>query len=118
MRYSYAFASLLLFVTCAAVAQPCCTFIQFAREASSASVRGMAPSEEPFTCFTLAVGRGQTAAIMLTQSNNDTAFSIGEFVDNQVNYSFKMNAKFYLIDAHQTSRVRQPAPFTMHASVR
>ena len=104
--------------TVGAHAQDGCTPIQFPRGATSATVKGMAPSDTPFACYTFAAGRGQTATIRLTQANEDTAFNIGGIVDSRTNYSFRTEARTYGIDVYQIPRDRRDAPFAMEVSIK
>jgi hypothetical protein len=52
-------------------------------------LKGMAPSDTPFACYTFAAARGQTATIKLTQANQNTAFNVGGIVDSRTEYSFR-----------------------------
>jgi hypothetical protein len=111
-----------LTTTVAAHAQERCTPIQFARGATSATVKGMAPSwhppDAPFACYTFVAGRGQTATVKLTQANQDTAFNIGGLIDSRTDYSFPTEAKTYRIDVYQMNRDRRDVPFAMEVSVK
>ena len=114
-------SGLILALICApAHAQETCVPIQFAPGTSSASVRGIAPFQTPFTCFSFAARRGQTATITLTQSNGNTAFNVVGLIDDRDNYSFKTEARTYRIDVYQVTRdkVTPNASFTMKVSVK
>jgi hypothetical protein len=111
-------AAIICIVGTWAQAQRPCAPIQFAHGSSSTTLQGMAPSDEPFTCYTLSTGSGQRAIIKLTKSNGDTAFNIAGLVDSRSNYSFMTEAKTYRIDVYQMSRDRRDASFTMQVSVK
>lgn len=100
-------------------AQAACTPIQFAPGTSSATVNGMARNDEPFACFTLATGRGQTATARLVQGpKDDAAFNIVGVVDNRDSHTFKTEAKTYTITVYHMF-VRMPDhPFTLQVSVK
>ena len=95
-----------------------CTPIRFARGQSLAVVQGLAPSDEPFLCYTLTTGRGQVARLKLTRSNGDTAFNIAGLIDNRDDHTFTTEAKQYRIDLYQMKSGVPPARFTMEVTVR
>jgi hypothetical protein len=97
-----------------------CTPIHFARGTSSATVTGIAKSsEEPFTCYTLATGRGQTATVqLLNGGKDDTAFNIDGVVDNQDNHTFKTEAKTYTISVYHMFVREADKRFTLQVSVK
>jgi hypothetical protein len=105
-------------------AQDRCMPIQFAHGATSATVKGMAPSgtepsiPQPFACYTFTAVRGQTATIKLTQANQDTAFNVGGIIDSRTNYSFQTEARTYRIDVYQMNRGRRDVPFAMEVSLK
>jgi hypothetical protein len=99
----------------AAHGQQPCTSIQFKPGTSSVNIQGTAPTDEPFACYTLATGKGQTATIRITKPDG-VAFNVAGLVDNRDNYSFKTEVKTYRIDVYTMGR--GPTPFTMLVSVR
>jgi hypothetical protein len=112
-----AIAWALLGVTQAFAQQPTnCTPIHFARGTSSISLSGRVGSDEPFPCYTLATGRGQTATLKFTRTNGNMAFSIYDVVDDRDAYTFKTEAKTYKFTVFQTLR-STPDPFTLLVSV-
>ena len=103
----------------AAHAQDHCTPIQFARGASSATVKGTARSDEPFACFTLATGKGQTVTLKLVEGpKDDAAFTIPGVVDDHDAYTFKTDAKTYTIIVFRTFAREADEPFTLQVSVK
>jgi hypothetical protein len=92
--------------------------LPFAGGATSATLKGMALSDTLFACYTFAAARGLTAAIKLTQANQDTAFNVGGIVDSRTEYSFRTEARTYRIDVYQIPRDRRDAPFAMEVSVK
>jgi len=99
-----------------AMAQECIP-IRFARGASSGTVSGMASSEESSPCYTIATGREQTARVHLVRKGPDTAFTIPGVVDNR-DFTFKTEARTYIINVYQTFRRSGRGPFTLGVSVR
>ena len=94
-----------------------CMAIHFATGRSSATVRGSVGStDEPFPCYTLATGKGQTATLKFTKTNGNMAFTIYGLVDDQDGYSFKTEAKTYKFIVFQTLR-STPDPFALQVSV-
>jgi hypothetical protein len=107
----------LLGITPAFAQQPThCTPIHFTRGTSSASLSGRVGSDEPFPCYTLATGRGQTATLKFTKTNGNMVFSIDGVVDDRDAYSFKTEAKTYKFTVFQTLR-STPDPFVLMVSV-
>lgn len=94
-----------------------CTAIHFARGASSAQVSGVVGSDEPFPCYTLATGNGQTASLKFTRTNGNMAFSIDDLADDRDAFEFKTAAKTYRFTVFQTLRA-PPGPYTLMVSVR
>jgi len=108
----------LLGITPAFAQQPTtCTPIHFARGTSSASLSGRVGSDEPFPCYTLATGRGQTATLKFTRTNGNMAFTIDDVVDDRDSYSFKTAARTYKFTVFQTLR-STPDAFTLMVSVK
>jgi hypothetical protein len=101
-------------------AQQGCVPIHFAPGTSSATVKGMASNEGPSACYTLTTHAGQTAMLTIakTSRNDDIAFTIPDVTDNQDNYTFKTDAKTYMINVYLTFRAVTPRPFTMRVSVK
>ena len=91
--------------------------IHFARGQSFATVRGAVGSDEPFPCYTLDTGKGQTATLKFTKTNGNMAFSIYGLVDDRDSYSFKTEAKTYKFVVFQNMRAT-PDPFALMVSVR
>ncbi|HTI03514.1 MAG TPA: hypothetical protein VL752_21425 [Acidisoma sp.] len=111
-------AILLLGASAARGQEPAnCTPIHFARGHSSATVSGSVGSDEPFPCYTLATGKGQTAIFRFARTNRNMAFSIYGVVDDRDSYSFKTAAGTYKFIVFQTLRA-PPAPFALRVSVR
>ena len=111
------FAMLLLAASSAMAQAPTgCIAIKFAKGASSTTVSGIVGSDEPFPCYTLATGNGQTASLKFTKTNGNMAFTIEDLVDDRDSYSFKTLAKVYRFSIFQTLR-STPAPFTLLVSV-
>ena len=98
-------------------AQEKCSEIHFSRGASSTTVKGTAPFEPPFACYTFATGRGQTAIVRLTRGGPNTAFNIDGVVDNQDHYSFRTAAKAYKIQVYETAKTPN-TPFEMMVEVK
>jgi hypothetical protein len=111
-------ATLLPGVSAALAREPTnCMAIHFATGRSSATVRGSVGStDEPFPCYTLATGKGQTATLKFTKTNGNMAFTIYGLVDDQDGYSFKTEAKTYKFIVFQTLR-STPDPFALQVSV-
>jgi hypothetical protein len=111
-------ATLLPGVSAALAQEPTnCMAIHFATGRSSATVRGSVGStDEPFPCYTLATGKGQTATLKFTKTNGNMAFTIYGLVDDQDGYSFKTEAKTYKFIVFQTLR-STPDPFALQVSV-
>jgi hypothetical protein len=104
-------ATLLLGGSAALAQEPTnCMAIHFATGRSSATVRGPVGSDEPFPCYTLAPGNGQTATLRFTKTNGNMAFTIYGLVDDHDGYSFKTEAKTYKFIVFQTLR-STPDPF-------
>ncbi len=112
-------AALLTLVGSAALAQqPAgCTPVRFATGQSSATITGAVGSDEPFPCYTLAAGKGQTATFKFTRTNSNMAFTIDGLVDDRDNYSFRTEAKTYKFTVFQTMRAA-PAPFALLVSLK
>jgi hypothetical protein len=66
-----------------------CTPIRFAKGASSATLTATVGSDEPWPCYTLATGSGQTATLKFTKTNWNMAFTIDGLVDDRDSYAFK-----------------------------
>ena len=113
-----AFAALLL-ATSPAMAQAAenCTRLAFPKGASSTTVSGSVGSDEPFPCYTLSTGNGQTALLKFTKTNGNMAFTIDGLIDDRDNYSFKTTARTYKFWIFQTLR-STPDPFTLMVSVK
>ena len=94
-----------------------CTPIRFARGQSSATVKGSVGSDEPFPCYTLATGKGQTATFKFDKTNGNMAFSIDGVVDDRDSYSFLTAARTYKFSIFQTMRAT-PSPFALTVSVK
>jgi hypothetical protein len=94
-----------------------CLPIQFARGAYSSIVRGSAGSDEPFPCYTLATGKGQTATLRFVGTNGNMAFSIDGVVDDRDAFSFSTEVKTYKFEVFQTLR-SPPAPFALDVTVK
>jgi len=111
-------AMLLLGGSAALAQEPTnCAPIRFARGQSSAIVRGLVGSDEPFPCYTLATGKGQTATFKFTKTNGNMAFSIYGLVDDRDSYSFKTEAKTYKFIVFQTLRA-PPDPYALMVLVK
>jgi hypothetical protein len=112
-------AAMLLLGGSAALAQEPtnCTPIRFARGQSSATVNGSVGSDEPFPCYTLATGKGQTATFKFDRTNGNMAFSIYGLVDDRDSYSFNTAARNYKFIVFQTMRAA-PSPFALTVSVK
>jgi hypothetical protein len=111
--------SLVVAFVATAHAQANCIPIQLSAGASSVTVKGTAKSDEPFACFTLATGRGQTATLKLIHGpKDDVAFSIPGVVDDHDSHSFKTDAKTYTINVFRTMGREPDEPFTMQVSVK
>ena len=93
-----------------------CTAVQFPRGAFSTTVSGSVGSDEPFPCYTLSTGNGQTATLKFTRTNRNMAFTIYDVVDDRDSYTFRTQAKIYKLIVFQTLRA-VPAPFTLALSV-
>ena len=73
----------------------------------------MARNDEPFACFALATGRGQTATVRLVQGpKDDVAFNIVGVVDNRESHTFKTAANLH---DHGIPYVRADAGSSLHA---
>ena len=94
-----------------------CTPIHFVRGQSSATVKGVVGSDEPFPCYALVTGKGQTATFGFTKTNGNMAFSIYGLVDDRDSYSFKTEANTYKFIVVQNMRAL-PEPFALMISVK
>jgi|ERR1700722_7126152 len=94
----------------------CLMAIEFGAGPSSATITGSVGSEEPFPCYTLAVGEGRTATFKFTRTNGNMAFTIYGVVDSRDAYSFKTDAKTYKFIVFQKPRAA-PGAFTLAVSV-
>jgi hypothetical protein len=94
----------------------CSTGIEFGAGRSSASITGSVGSEEPFPCYTLTVGKGQTATFKFTRTNGNMAFTIYGVVDGRDAYSFETDAKTYKFIVFQKPPAG-PDAFTLAVSV-
>ncbi len=91
--------------------------IHFAPGKSSATVRGSVGSDEPFPCYTLATGKGQSATLTFIKTNGNMAFSIYGLVDDRDEYSFKTEVKTYKFIVFQNMRAVSE-PFALLVSVK
>ncbi len=91
--------------------------LQFVPGQSSSTVKGLVGSDEPFPCYTLTTGKGQTATFSFTKTNGNMAFSIDGVVDDRDSYSFKTEAKTYKFTVFQTLRAT-PDAFALKVSVK
>ena len=109
----------MLLVACPALAQEPtnCTPIHFAKGASSATVSGTVGSDEPFPCYMLETGKGQTATLRFRKTNGNMAFTIYGLVDDRDRYSFKTEAQTYKFIVFQNLR-STPDPFSLMISVK
>ena len=113
-----AIAALFLAAFPAMAQQPAnCSPIHFVRGASSVTLSGIVGSDEPFPCYTLATGNGQTATFKFTKTNGNMAFTIDGMVDDRDAYTFKTVARTYKFSVFQAMR-STPAPFSLMVSVR
>ena len=71
-------------------------------------------------CYTLTTRAGQTASLTILKRsrNDDTAFTIQDVVDNQDKYTFKTEAKTYVIGVGLTFARQPDRGFTMNVSVK
>ncbi len=94
-----------------------CTPIKFARGASSATVTGMVGSDEPFPCYTLVTGSGQTATLKFRKTNGNMAFTIDDVASDRDAYTFKTAAKTYRFFVIQNMQA-PPAPYALMVTVK
>ena len=72
-----AIATMLLVAYPALAQEPTnCIPIHFTKGASSTTVSGTVGSDEPFPCYTLETGGGQTATLRFRKTNGNMAFHL------------------------------------------
>ncbi len=110
-------ASVLIVVPALAQEPTNCSPMHFDHGQSSATITGRVGSDEPFPCYTIATGNGQTATFKFTKTNGNMAFTIYDLVDDRDSYTFKTSAKIYKFIVFQTLRAA-PDQFSLNLAVR
>jgi hypothetical protein len=103
----------------AARAQQNCTPIQFPPGQTAITVKGIAQTDPPFACYTLTTRADQTASVnlVLQSPKDDTAFNIEGLVGSRDQYSFRTQARTYMINVYLTFARQPPRPFAMQVTV-